>query len=117
MARCAAIKPNGERCKGQAASGKSWCTFHDPARAEAQKRAARKGGQARAMSRDVREVRALMDRITEQVQDGQLEPAILYAVVAASNTKLRAVELERKLEEADVRAEFEELKRALGITA
>jgi hypothetical protein len=29
---------------------------------------------------------------------------------------LRSIEVERKLEESDVRAEFEELKRELGIS-
>jgi hypothetical protein len=36
--------------------------------------------------------------------------------VALQNIKLRAIEVERKLEESDVRAEFEELKRVLGIS-
>ena len=56
-----------------------------------------------------------MDHLTEQVLCGELEPAILYAAVAAQNTKLKAIEVERRLEEADVRQDFEELKRALGI--
>jgi hypothetical protein len=44
-----------------------------------------------------------------------VEPAVSHAVVALQNIKLRAIEVERRLEEADVRAEFEELKRDLGI--
>jgi hypothetical protein len=38
------------------------------------------------------------------------------AVVALQNIKLRAIEIERRLDEADVRAEFEELKHELGIS-
>jgi hypothetical protein len=35
--------------------------------------------------------------------------------VALHNAKLRVIEIERRLEESGVRAEFEELKRELGI--
>jgi hypothetical protein len=49
------------------------------------------------------------------VLTGEMEPAILYAAVAAQNTKLKAIEVERRLEEGDVRAEFEELKRDLKL--
>jgi hypothetical protein len=75
---------------------------------------ASRGGRGK-INKEAAAVRRLMDRLTEQVRVGEITPTILYAVVAAQNTKLRAIEVERKLEEADVRAEFEELKRELGI--
>jgi hypothetical protein len=58
-----------------------------------------------------------MDHLTQQVLCGELETSILYAAVAAQNTKLKALEVERRLEESDVRAEWEEVKRDLGITS
>jgi hypothetical protein len=57
-----------------------------------------------------------MDDLTRKVLAGEVEPAVSHAVVALQNIKLRAVEIERRLEEADVRGEFEELKRELGIS-
>jgi hypothetical protein len=56
-----------------------------------------------------------MDELTAKVLAGDVEPAVSHAVVALQNIKLRAIEVERRLEETDVRAEFEELKRDLGI--
>ena len=52
-----------------------------------------------------------MDDLTRKVLAGEVEPAVSHAIVALQNIKLRAVEIERRLEEADVRGEFEELKR------
>jgi hypothetical protein len=57
-----------------------------------------------------------MDSLTTKVLGGEVEPSVSHAVVALQNIKLRAIEVERKLEESDVRAEFEELKRELGIS-
>jgi hypothetical protein len=57
-----------------------------------------------------------MDDLTEKVLAGEVGPAVSHAVVALQNIKLRAIEIERKLEEADVRREFEELKRELGLS-
>jgi hypothetical protein len=56
-----------------------------------------------------------IDELTAKALSGDVEPAVLRAVVALHNAKLRAIEIERRLEESGVRAEFEELKRELGI--
>jgi hypothetical protein len=102
VSRCNAIKPNGERCQRSADGQHGLCWAHDPTNATERRRTASRGGRDRA-SKEVRAVRELMDRLTEQVRHEGLEPAILYAVVAAQNTKLRAVEVERKLvEQAEV---------------
>jgi hypothetical protein len=65
---------------------------------------------------ETRAIKKLMDDLTEKVLAGEVEPAVSHAVVALQNIKLRAVEIERRLEEADVRREFEELKRELGLS-
>ena len=57
----------------------------------------------------------LIDELTAKALSGDVEPAVLRTVVALHNAKLRAIEIERRLEESGVRAEFEELKRELGI--
>ena len=69
------------------------------------------------MNTETRAVKKLMDDLTAKVLAGEIEPAVSHAVVALQNIKLRAIETERKLEEADVSAEWEEVKRDLGISS
>ena len=76
---------------------------------------ASRGGRGKT-NPETRAVKKLMDKLTTKVLAGEVEPAVSHAVVALQNIKLRAIEIERRLEEADVRAEFEELKRELGIS-
>jgi hypothetical protein len=44
MSRCAAIKPNGERCKVEAIADAEWCWSHHPDYEQARQRRASKGG-------------------------------------------------------------------------
>jgi hypothetical protein len=76
---------------------------------------ASRGGRGKT-NPETRAVKSLMDKLTTKVLAGDVEPAVSHAVVALQNIKLRAIEIERRLEEADVRAEFEELKRELGVS-
>lgn len=76
---------------------------------------ASRGGRGKT-NPETRAVKKLMDELTTKVLAGEVEPAVSHAVVALQNIKLRAIEIERRLDEADVRAEFEELKRELGIS-
>ncbi len=68
------------------------------------------------MNADVRAIKKLMDSLTSKVLAGEVDPKVTHAVVALQNVKLRAVEVGQKLEEADVRGEFEELKHELGLS-
>jgi hypothetical protein len=115
LSACRTTKDNGEACKGTLWGSDGYCWHHDPKNHDRVRRNALKGGRGK-VNPGARAVRELMDHLTERVLWGDLEPSIMYAVVAAQNTKLKAIEIERKLEEADVRGEFEELKRELGIT-
>jgi hypothetical protein len=76
---------------------------------------ASRGGRGKT-NPETRAVKKLMDELTTKVLAGEVEPAVSHAVVALQNIKLRAIEIERRLDEADVRAEFEELKRELGLS-
>jgi hypothetical protein len=62
---------------------------------------------------EVRAVKKLIDELTAEVRAGNAQTATVHAVVALQNLKLRAIELERRLEESDVRGEFESLKSVL----
>src|SRR5215207_4204818 len=115
MSEHATPKPKRPGCTCSAEGSTEGCYHHDPKFAAKRRTAASRAARSK-VNKEARAVRELMDHLTEQVLTGELEPAILYAAVAAQNTKLRAIEVERKLEEADVRSEFEELKRELGLT-
>jgi hypothetical protein len=91
-----------------------YCWTHDPKNASARLRAAQRGGKG---NKETKAIKKLMDDLTDKVLQGELEPSRSHAVVALQNIKLRAIEIERKLEESDVRAEWEEVKRELGISS
>ena len=115
MRLCSATTLKGEQCRRPAQSDDLFCIGHDPAKAEERRRTARRGGRGRT-NNDVRAVKKLMQDLTDRVLNGELEPAILYAAVAAQNTLLKAVELERRIFETDqLAAEIESLRTELGL--
>ena len=125
MSRCAFIKAGGERCKGIATAGATLCYSHDPARADERSRNARKAGRAGGNGRssglsETAEARRWIKSLVAELLEGKVERDVATAAFMGLNTLGRFIELERKLEEAAVREEFEELKRELhqlGITA
>ena len=77
MARCAAIKPNGERCKAEAIAGAGWCYSHHPDHAEERRRRASKAGKAGGRGRpamELKDVKALCEDLTNRVLAGDLLP-------------------------------------------
>ena len=114
MRMCSATTKAGEPCRRPAQGHGEHCLGHDPAKAAERRRTASRGGRGR-VNTETKAVKKLMEDLTAKVLVGDVEPAVSHAVVALQNIKLRAIEVERRLEEADVRAEFEELKRDLGI--
>jgi hypothetical protein len=112
---CSATTKAGKPCQRPAQGRSEFCIGHDPTKAQERRRTASRGGRGKT-NKEVRFVKQLMDGLTAQVLRGEVQPATVHAVVALQNIKLRAIETERRLDEADVRAEFEELKRELGIS-
>jgi hypothetical protein len=108
LARCAAIKPNGERCKGVAIRGYEWCPAHHPDHEERCRRAASKGGKRAGRGRPASElagVKVLLGKLTARVlgEEGT-EPLETGPAAVANqliNTRLRAIDLERKIRELD----------------
>jgi hypothetical protein len=114
MARCSAIKPNGERCQRSADGQHGLCWAHDPVNAEARRRTASRGGRGKA-SREIAALKDYLEDLAEAVRTGGLEPKIGAVVAQITNTRLRAIEMERQIRETDqLAAEIEELKRADG---
>ena len=106
MARCAAIKPNGERCRGVAIRGYEWCRAHHPDYQERRRRAASKGGKRGGRGRpasELAEIKILLADLTARVlKEGGAEPLETGPAAVANqliNTRLRAIEVERKLKE------------------
>ena len=113
--RCAAITSAGERCKLDATNG-SYCWSHDPENAEERRRRARRGGKARGAG-ELSEIKRLLEDLTSRVLRAEgREPLETGPAAVANqliNTRLRAIEQERKNRETeDLEARIESLERA-----
>jgi hypothetical protein len=118
LARCAAIKPDGGRCKVDAMPGAEWCYSHHPDYAEERRRrasrAGKRGGRGRPAT-ELKDVKALCEDLTERVLTGALLPGPAAVANQLINTRLRAIEQERKIKETeDLEARIEALERASG---
>jgi len=100
MARCAAIKANGERCRLDATGQQGYCWAHDPANREKRRVRASRAGRAKA-SRELPELKTLLADLTDRVLAGELETGRAAVANQLLNTRLRAIELERKIREAE----------------
>ena len=79
MARCAAIKANGERCKVEAIPDAEWCWSHHPDYEEQRRRRASKGGKRGGRGRPSVELVRLQSRfeeLAEKVLSGDVERGI-----------------------------------------
>jgi hypothetical protein len=104
MARCGRIKGDGERCKGIAIPGAEWCYAHHPDYQEERRRSASKAGKRGGRGRGSGElaiIKALLSDLSERVLSGELQPGPAAVANQLINTRLRAVELERKLRETE----------------
>jgi hypothetical protein len=121
LSRCSAIKGNGERCKGMAIRGYEWCPAHHPDYQDRRRRAASKGGRTGGRGRgqtELQEVKALLAELTARVlgEEGAepLETGPAAVANQLTNTRLRAIELERKIrEQEEVEARLEALESVL----
>jgi len=117
--QCAHLRPNGSRCRAKHINSSTYCFFHDPAKAEARKECAERGGKAKLRDglegwqnsriNDARDVRRLLARCINSTAAGRMHPRVANAIAVLSSTYLRALEsgelekrltaIERKLEE------------------
>lgn len=108
MAGCAFIKPGGERCRATAMKGYDTCYGHRPDLADERRRNASRGGRSGGRGRgggELAEIKTLLSELTDRVLGREeAEPLRIGAATAANqliNTRLRAVELERKVKETE----------------
>jgi hypothetical protein len=116
LSRCTAIKASGERCKGRAIEGSQWCWNHNPEHADERRRHGSKGGKRGGRGRPQHEteaIKVLLEDLTEQVLSGELPTGPAAVANQLVNTRLRAIEQERKNKETEeLEARIEALERA-----
>jgi hypothetical protein len=114
LAKCTAITRGGARCKGIAIDGSGYCYAHSPDHADARRRAARKGGYRGGRGRPVLTASEVADQVqdlSDKVLAGELGRADAAVCGQLLNVKLRALEVGRKLREAeDLERRMEELE-------
>jgi hypothetical protein len=117
MDKCAATKPNGERCGARAIGGSACCWNHAPEYAAARKRNAAKGGKTAGRGRPQTEtaaIKTLLEGLTNRVLEGEVETGRAAVANQLINTRLRTIELERKIKETEeLEARLEELEASL----
>jgi hypothetical protein len=115
MDRCGFIKGSGERCKGSATGPHGICWAHAPENAERRRRMASRAAKSKP-NRELRDLKALLSDLTERVLGGEgvehLESGRAAVANQLINTRLRAIEQERKNRETeDLEARIEALER------
>src|SRR5215211_6588711 len=107
---CKATKRNGEPCTLPANGKQGYCWAHDPATLEQRKRRASRGGRAKA-NRELPAIKTLLKDLTERVLSGDLETGPAAVANQLINTRLRAIEQERRVRELeDVLARLDALE-------
>jgi hypothetical protein len=111
MPVCAGTKRDGSQCTASVEPPQRYCWWHDPDNAEERRRAASKAGKSRP-SRELPAIKAQLQDLTEQVLAGGLETGRAAVANQLINTRLRAIEQERKNRETDqLEARIEALER------
>lgn len=104
MAKCAAIKTDGERCKAEAMPDAAWCWSHHPDHAEERRRRASRGGKRGGRGRpngDTVELRGLLSELYPNVLDGSVPPNVAAVAAQIANARIRLVETERRMRETE----------------
>ena len=110
--RCAGTKRDGSACTATVQPPQRFCWWHDPANADERRRAASKAGKSRP-NRELAGIKAQLEDLTRDVLAGDLETGRAAVANQLINTRLRAIEQERKNRETeDLEARIEALERA-----
>jgi len=116
MAKCSGITQAGTACKGIPIDGSDYCYAHHPDHAEERRRHGARGGKRGGRGRPQGEthgIKELLEDLTERVLTGDLPTGPAAVANQLINTRLRAVELERKVKETEeLEARIEALERA-----
>jgi hypothetical protein len=100
MPRCAGIKRDGGQCTTIVPPPQTHCYQHDPDRAEERRLNASRAARARH-DPEIREIKKLLKDLYTGVLDGRVERASAAVANQVANTRLRAIEVGRRIREAD----------------
>jgi hypothetical protein len=100
MAVCRATKANGEPCTQSANGPQGLCWAHDPANRKKRKRMASKAARSKP-SRELTGLKAQLVDLTKDVLSGEIETGRAAVANQLINTRLRTMEVERKVREAE----------------
>jgi hypothetical protein len=103
MPQCAGIKRDGGRCAVVVGPGESHCYAHDPTRAEERKRNASRGGRSKGRRGvgEISDLKSQLEDLAADVLDGKVPTGVGAVVNQILNTRLRAIEQERKIKETE----------------
>ena len=104
MGVCSGITRSGGRCTVSVSGAQEFCHLHDPTRAGERRRAASKAAKSKP-SRELAGVKTLLSDLTDRVLGKEGAEALETGRAAVANqlinTRLRAIEVERKVKETD----------------
>ena len=97
---CRATKRNGEPCKTPATGANGYCWAHDPANADKRRRVASRAGSSRGGG-EIADLKAQLRKLAEDTLAGDVERGVAAVVNQILNSRIRLVELERKIKETE----------------
>ena len=116
MAVCRATKANGEPCTLSANGPQGFCWAHDPTNREKRRRMASKAARSKKPSRELAGLKAQLVDLTKGVLSGKIETGRAAVANQLTNTRLRTIEVERKVCEAEELEErLEAIERVLKV--
>ncbi len=99
MARCRALKPDGDPCERIVPASQSYCYSHDPARKEERRRNAARAG--RGGGTEIRDLKRRVSEVVEAVLDGSQDRGRAAVAIQGLNALRGVLELERKIRETE----------------
>jgi hypothetical protein len=113
MPQCAGIKRDGGRCTVIVATSESYCYHHAPERAEQRKRNASRGGKSKGSQKLAKLDKQLEDLAADTLADN-VERGVAAVVNQIINSRIRLMELERKIrEQEELEGRLEALENVL----
>ena len=113
MAQCREYRADGQPCKGTATGPEGYCWAHDPANADRRRAQASKAARTKP-NRELREVKSLAAELTQKVLSGELEPQRAAVANQLTQTRIRAIEQQRKIRETeDLEERLQQLEASL----
>jgi hypothetical protein len=100
MPQCAGYKRDGSQCTATVEPPQQYCWWHDPANADQRCRAASKAAKSKP-NREIREIKDLCKDLTDRVLSFTLPAGAAAVANQLINTRLRAIEQERKIRELE----------------